>query len=1444
MADYRIKAQKTGPRTFVKDLQMISFRGASLFTESGSPLIAEKEVYYPPDFLPETSTAVVLDSDTFQSSGVSLGNAFSKGGGRAALPIEEQFSLESEVSRSLLGIDRSEQQQGLFGNVSSYGLDLKDWVTYRGYDDGGEANFWKTKNSPAGPHFPTREEDDPKNSAILLSTFPTPYSNPGNPPVARAVSSGELEGAIPNSWARYLQGLVALYIIEYMVNEFSDEKKILFGVDYIDKNYAKENGKFDPIFWDRIWTDIDQGRVGGVDNIPRIPLGEFRNFGAQNSNDEDYQTIDLTDESIFGAGKSTDPDLTEVSNYFGNFFAASTRYNFTNPNKGHFRLKTIQSPANWRELWQMDYDQLPQDLKDWEFRVLEQEPGPDSPEVKYKLPYYLITEVNGNSPEIPYESLIFGASWPARFDDDTIPQILKKLTEGNSIGTRPSGEAIQTLQSTRAYRYQPGRISGFTYGVRVSEEGAGPGTVIEFGVENYSDAYFFRLKDGTDFSIIRRSTVPLGSTDLFRESNYEEKEVYVSRLTGKAKFKELLSETEIMQEDMKVERGDSYLVFETSIDQSIMNGDPLNNEGETGYIYDPDTVTMYKIEFGWYGAIGARFYVYVPVGSGEARWVTLHTLVIENQIGQPCLEDPFFFFKYRVYNQSPATTKLPQFLEKYGASYYIDGGDEGTLEIGSGSAVNRKIKDAVDDDYLNGGQTFPISKWATVLGVKPKKFIVNNEGTEFFNKKEIFPVSISVSSNKNTELKFVNQFGCQEHAHTFQEGFRCVLPEKQRLRAKISVNRSTSSGLKGPAKRKKSASIRLVGLADGDTFQNVDVTSPTPWEQLNGGLLGSKIISNDLFNAYVNPLEDNQYIGEDTTLAVIGRPGQRKTVFDGSFKNYNDWSFGPLIKRFTENIDVKFSPFRRDTTLVSTIGVTQSEFFILFTSRRNNGQRFDSVSTIDGVSVDYEAICNQDEDGRCDGKNVADYQIGVVWPFGTSTPQTDAEYEYPKSHLHRSRVGNNFGILMPDDSLANNADLSGKDVGIGTNATGDKYVFDRQIPNSDEYRYYEGLPIDFEDDAVQDNVLITNSVGVVRANNGREVGEALERDLGIIDAQQPGVPGKDGGACRAIFVRSGEIIEEARFLESTDVQPKTYFLGKDSRWDPGLTPGNVISVVNPENLVGADFEIIGPQEQFILGEGTLNELLEYRLPVNPVDMVPMSFNNELIVEVKYRAVAMYQPSLLSDTATLLARKVTGQATDIKAFIKMREGAELGSVVIAKKTNNGFITQPFSPHGCTLSVSDEGVLDEHNGGVSIAEFPASKSIGIFSEPGALVPGEDYSYVDYSSDRANPVNRVKRCYSFLSRNTLSGTGFSSTGDYPLRFLKFKDSGAPVGAFYLKANEPQEISLAELFNINGESVTPSFWNNKALFMIARDISGTAGDPRPNQDGTISVTLNYKEQ
>ena len=113
-----------------------------------------------------------------------------------------------------------------------------------------------------------------------------------------------------------------------------------------------------------------------------------------------------------------------------------------------------------------------------------------------------------------------------------------------------------------------------------------------------------------------------------------------------------------------------------------------------------DNVTMYKVEFSWYGAVGALFLAYVPVGAGEARWVRVHHLRASNQLKGSSLGNATLPITYLVYGGGGGLNRFgytnndikrkptsfaygssSEHIIKYGASYYIDGGDRGTVKL-------------------------------------------------------------------------------------------------------------------------------------------------------------------------------------------------------------------------------------------------------------------------------------------------------------------------------------------------------------------------------------------------------------------------------------------------------------------------------------------------------------------------------------------------------------------------------------------------------------------------------------------------------------------------------------------------------------------------------------------------------------------------------------------
>ena len=524
--------------------------------------------------------------------------------------IEEQFKETSEVSTTLLGVNRAETQLSLFSNVSSYGLDPDEFESYF-RDSGLSFHRWETRyNKFYGSRIRGKLIEESNESGIKLESFPAPYSYPFGPKFDRI------------GW--------------YSEDTFNDYKKFiklgneLYDVYKDNSNYSDE------------WKS---------------------NF---------LPPADATLETADGI-----EDVVYVSGIDAAFAQIDT----------------------WTDVWRDIGKGLFQDELDSD-NMLD------------------FVKINN------------------------ILQLAGKVGDYTGDNTRPGYsdnlKRYSLMQSRRVFRYQPGRISGFTFGVKTTIESR-DGSYIEWGISNPTDQYVFRIDKG-NFSIVRRSSIPLNSTALERSGLELSDQVYIA--SG-----------EPYNIDPDTDEDRKY--WTTNIPSTKFNGDPLNGNGPSGYNLQPERVTMYKIEFGWYGAIGARFYAYIPTGNGDARWVVLHTLVIENSLGQPCLEDSYFRLVYTVdvYNQS--SLYEPQSITKYGASYYIDGGDEGTVQIYSTSSGQKTITGITSE---------------SLIGIKPKDFILNSTGVEIANKKLILPTELNVKSDSLAEIKTIVCKACPGFGHVYTPG--------------------------------------------------------------------------------------------------------------------------------------------------------------------------------------------------------------------------------------------------------------------------------------------------------------------------------------------------------------------------------------------------------------------------------------------------------------------------------------------------------------------------------------------------------------------------------------------------------------------------------------------------------------------------------------------------
>ena len=585
------------------------------------------------------NVGVTTDKVTFLRSGTATYTADN------VLKIAEEFKETSEVSTTLLGVNRAETQLSLFSNVSSYGLNNDEWESFS-YNTGSSKASWDGRaNKTYGNRYLARIEEETQESAIKLSAFPPSHSYPFGPNYAKL---GLYDATLFQQYENFIRlGNLAYQLFTDKLSGYSSSwtSKFLNPADVtVDENgdifYSKLPGKTDFNYafqkideWTDIWRAIGEGK-----SLLNPVTGAYLTFG----------------------------DLSNLLAENG--------------------LTSIYDGSNTRP--------------------------------------------------------------------------------GYSTGYR----RYAAIQSRRVFRYQPGRISGFTFGLRSSTEPVS-GIALEWGISNATDQYVFKIYAG-QLSIVRRSTVPLSNQVLVRNGldPAETTSIQINGTSYNTVQPQIPSGDpfDVNDDDGPLigDDEDRALKFHTiEIPRDKFNGDPLNGNGPSGYTIRPENVTMWKIEFGWYGAIGARFYAYIPSGAGEARWVVVHTLVIENSLGQPCLQDSYFRFKYSLDVFNTANLKTPQFLYKYGASYYIDGGDEGTSQIYS-------VSSGLTPKQINTASE------TSLFGIRPKDVIISqitrpsgeDEAVPIQNRKLILPTKFNISTNTLTEVKVKTCRACAGFGHVFTPG--------------------------------------------------------------------------------------------------------------------------------------------------------------------------------------------------------------------------------------------------------------------------------------------------------------------------------------------------------------------------------------------------------------------------------------------------------------------------------------------------------------------------------------------------------------------------------------------------------------------------------------------------------------------------------------------------
>jgi hypothetical protein len=713
--------------------QLVDIEGAKLTDSAGNPVVTEDESVLGAFARAESSLSVFANNK----------------GKRQSIPVVEQFPETSEVSSSLLGIPRAEEQLGLFSDVSTYGLDERNWNFYT-FSNATTPGQWYNKENPvfgrrSNPTFNEGSEEQ----ALYLKSFPSQYAFPGSTITERRTEPTE-------SFKEYMNFIA---MGKYLYNYFRD----------INRTFAENNFINDAVF-------IEDSLGRPTKNPPNYVV--------------DPQ----------GTGSYFD----DQGLYFDVSYSGASG--------------DIQSSFDMIERWTSFFN--------------------------------LIRDGEDTYPELVGSPI---SDFRATREHET----LMSYCQGQCTpGGGSNAENFAILESKNTFRYQPGRVSGFTFGVRMQADPATNINFIEWGCSNDTDEYMFQLR-GSQFNIVRRSVIRMPDELLIRQG---------------------LSPTDQSAAPIFPKGvGNTTPLWETIIPRTKFNGDNLLGSGRSGYILSFENVTMYKIEYSWYGAIGARFYAYTPSGNGDARWILMHTFIIENGLGKPVLKNPDFKFKYMVYSQNNATIKSPIYIYKYGSSYYIDGADEGTINLTTVTS-----------------ESVPFNIASPVVGIMPKQKILNQEGVGITNYKKAYPLLLSVNSSEACRIDARECTGSPDGIHyTYSVSLSNGIHPDSRV---LNLQYQPGGG-----------QINIVD--DGVEFEPIED--------------GAKIIADGVYNVHV------KYDQADPAVTdVVRRDGTHALVESPVVKSLR--ANGSILDPSTGTVDFtgRISAYR--TIAASTVGISTDNFKIHF----------------------------------------------------------------------------------------------------------------------------------------------------------------------------------------------------------------------------------------------------------------------------------------------------------------------------------------------------------------------------------------------------------------------------------------------------------------------------------------------------------------------------------
>ena len=282
------------------------------------------------------------------------------------------------------------------------------------------------------------------------------------------------------------------------------------------------------------------------------------------------------------------------------------------------------------------------------------------------------------------------------------------------------------IATKRRYRYQPGRIVRASLATRLSVEGSPISLTRLWGVGDSTDGFFVECKgdgEGDRLNILYRNSAGNG------------------------------------------------LTFETRVPRSQWTGDKLDGTGKSKQTLDLSKTFMTLISWGWYGASDVRIYFYVVDKDDElptsitqiprSRWILAHELILADTAVRNDLTESDGAGNTRSYDvPSLRTPSLPvlieinnsgnlarsHFIERYGASVLVDGGEDNGAKIKVVDAgFDTAIQPVIGGSHSGAGQS--------VVTIRSKEEIINADGKKVNNLLMTAPTLLNIGSSDLVEIE-------------------------------------------------------------------------------------------------------------------------------------------------------------------------------------------------------------------------------------------------------------------------------------------------------------------------------------------------------------------------------------------------------------------------------------------------------------------------------------------------------------------------------------------------------------------------------------------------------------------------------------------------------------------------------------------------------------------